>query len=742
MYKKHLLSLAILALSSTNILAGNLGFDSGGVTAETDETVGSAPDAHVANNDFDSVIVGLKPVAKGNVTGNDLNGDFVAINSSATGTYGFITLESTGQYTYTLYDNAINAALQPNQVVTDTFDYLYTKNSTAKSIAAHLSINVTGGQTLLTANDDFVSFVFNKDIEITGNVISNDSNGLSVRLNTTPVSQYGILVLNSDGNFTYSLHKNTSVEISNLRAGEVVLDSFEYVYTNQFKQTVKAQLVIQIVGNVTEVTTNPDIIDDNITLVVNKDAVIRGSVSARGNIGNNVLLKSSPASDYGYLVLNADHTYTYTLYEDAPAVLALKVREVATDTFEYIYLDENVESKTAKLTVTIIGNPVDKDGNTVFELVGADNVDIEFNDRAEQATPLNSARNIKGHLHEPGDKDWYSISSAGNEIITLEMCPQGSSCFDKGSWVLYVFDSDKLTKEMQEKTVSLNQTTIESTGTVSSIVTIGNTNHMYSAYEAGHFDGALIGIIDPCFDTNNTVSIGVGDGERNYLIAVSSTLRGGVRDKLENLPADSCGTGSTILREGTEYKRVETSVAGVEKVLSGEDSEGNPTFIFVDKVVEKEFEITVLTDHIEIFPNSDDQYTVNITGTGIHPLLSPQAATRSSTFNLETGELNIPKIRVLNDLYQINLNLQASDTVVRRANKDKSLKFDLSAINLLGNENPDAYQATYNPDNNEVLIPRVTDINSGNAYSIILKYHAATDSAEQWLELINATEIK
>jgi hypothetical protein len=40
---------------------------------------------------------------------------------------------------------------------------------------------------------------------------------------------------------------------------------------------------------------------------------------------------------------------------------------------------------------------------------------------------------------------------------------------------------------------------------------------MYLAYDQGFFEGALIGIVDPCFDTLNTVDIGVPSGPRNYL---------------------------------------------------------------------------------------------------------------------------------------------------------------------------------------------------------------------------------
>ena len=364
MFKKHLLSIAIISLCSSNVLAANFNPNSGG---------GGSFSAPLANDDFDSVIVGLKPAATGIVTSNDLNGDFVVLNSSPTGTYGFLDLTSTGGYTYTLYDNAINAALFPGETVIDTFDYIYTKNPTSNftsttSVSASLHIRVTGGQDSLAANDDFVSYVVNKDSEITGDVTVNDINGASVRLNSTPVSTYGILTLNSDGTFSYKLHDNPPAEITNLTTGELITDEFEYIYLNKFAQEVTAKLVVQIVGNFDAVKEDPTILDLTVSLIVNKfddsGKLIVGytgkvTVAGGGAPTSNVLLKSSPVSDYGYLLLNSNGDFEYTYYKNSPKILALTADDVVTDTFEYIYLDEDNQVRTSKLNVTIIGNPVD-----------------------------------------------------------------------------------------------------------------------------------------------------------------------------------------------------------------------------------------------------------------------------------------------------------------------------------------------------------------------------------------------
>jgi VCBS repeat-containing protein len=468
--------------------------------------------------------------------------------------------------------------------------------------------------------------------------------------------------------------------------------------------------------------------DDHVVAAPNSIPLVTGNVTSNDENGSSVLLASSPVSEYGVVVLNQDGSFTYKLYENKPSVTDLKVGDVVKDVFEYTYIADSGQTATAKLTVQIIGNPIDTDGNTIFQTPvdePYDNVDVEFNNRSAQATPLNSARNIKGHLHHSGDKDWYKLASAGNEIISLEVCPKGSSCFGKKSWVLYVFDSDKLTQSMEEQQFVFDRW-VDDTGSTrdeagNEIIsgTNGSSNHMYLNYRTGTFDDALIGVVDPCFDTSNTVDIGVGDGARNYLVAISSPLKGNAGD------AETCGGGSVVLTEPGRNALGFTP--------NGVDGDGNA--IFKDK------KYTTTQEFISIFPKSDDQYSIKITGTGLHPLLSEDAKAKSSTYSFGSGALIIPKVRVLDQLYSADLNLDKS--VARSANKNGNLKFDLSSLNSLNVEiDSDAFQATYNPSNQQVIIPRVTDVATDNAYSVIMQYHPATGSKGQWLELINHELIK
>lgn len=470
-------------------------------------------------------------------------------------------------------------------------------------------------------------------------------------------------------------------------------------------------------------------VDDSITVMPNNVTSMKGNVTENdatidgegvySSDAMNVSLNSSPASDYGTLLISSNGEFTYTLYKNSPSVNKLTAGQVVTDSFVYTITNQYGQSATARLNVTIIGNPVDADGNTVFEQPKDelyDNVDVEFNDRSSDATPLNSSRNIKGHLLHAADKDWFYLHSAGSEIIKLDVCPQGSSCFGKKSrWVLYVFDSAKFTPEWEESAYYPLQRWVTETGSNKDL--LGNTiindwissDNLYLAYRQGLFDGALIGIVDPCFDTANSLEIGVPPGERDYYIAISSPLHGNADQGDEE-----CGQGSVIL-----------SKPGRSAVGSDKDENGN--------TISRPYETT--QEYISAF-YSDDQYTINITGTGLDPLLSASATERSSTFNGFTNELNIPKVKVDGKFYEARLVRQGPSS-------GDTYNFALSGLNELGSgEVADPFQATYNPANQQVLIPRVTDAASGNAYSVVMQYHPPVDGIAEWLEAIAITPIK
>jgi hypothetical protein len=268
-------------------------------------------------------------------------------------------------------------------------------------------------------------------------------------------------------------------------------------------------------------------------------------------------------------------------------------------------------------------------------------------------------------------------------------------------------------KEMEETEIIFENRLDETGGTndlsgtpiISGFSSADTSNHMYLNYRKGVFNETLIGIIDPCLDTSNSLDIGVGDGKKNYFFAVSSPLKGD-----GNVEGDSgCGAGSVVLERPA-------------RSVIGNGAETPPTAKLY----------TATEEYISIF-HSDDQYTIKVTGTGLHPLLSEAARVSSATYNPTTGELVLPKIRVSKELYSATLKPQ--DATITDKNK---LVFILDSLDSLGLNNvTDNFQATYDQNSKQVIIPRVSDTSSDDAYSVILQYFPPANEEVAFFEVLS-----
>ncbi len=557
---------------------------------------------------------------------------------------------------------------------------------------------------------------------VNGNVASNDLGGDRYTLISSRAGKYGFMTYFEEGEYRYEVYPHITND--SLPAEGGAIDIFEYTLGNEYDFTDNAWLTIEIRPNPDPCSDptddpcdgsgsslRPVAEDDYNSTIIGTLSSASGNVGSNDRNGNSFTLNSSRAGQYGMITSfdSGGGSYSYELY-NSTINASLPATGVGFDRFEYTLGDEAGLTDSAWLTIDINPDPdpeVMPPSDDTYE-----NVDVEFNNSSAQTTSLNSDRKIKGHLYDPLDRDWYTLASAGDEIITLEVCPNGTSCFGKKSWVLYVFDSDLLTPEMENKSVGLHRWVVE-TGTTRDLYgneiisgDAGRTNHMYAAYRAGVFEGALIGIVDLSVDTLNTVDIGVGDGARNYLFAISSVLEGDDEEESSD--------GSILLEE-----------PGLS--ASGLDETG----------LERRTYTTTQQYITAIY--SDDQYAIKITGTGINPLLSDTAELRSTIFNPDLGKIEIPAVRVEKSIYKAILELEEKQT----RSSASSFKFNLAELDELGVEDVvDAYRATFNPLNQQVVIPRVTDTSSGIGYSVVLQFHADTEAEKAWFTVVSVTEIQ
>ncbi len=635
----------------------------------------------------------------GNVTTNDVGFSTVALLSQSVGQCGSLKFDSSGAFVF-----SARSALTTQCV--DTFDYQIT-DQTGNSSQAQLKITVlvknddtSVDTTFYTINDQY-SIVVRDSNPVTGNVTDNDAGFKSVMLVSYQSTEYGTLTFDSSGAFSYQLHSGVELE-----TGVTKVDTFQYKIFNETGESRTGYLYINIVGKSRDDASISDFyaVDDvdNITRNVNAStSTISGNVLTNDSGYRTATLLSPVISSYGSLAFKSDGSYTYTLFNSVEEIQALDFNESLQDSFTYQIEHETGATTTATLKINIFGAT----GTVV------DDVEIEPNNRSSQATTIitgdaNKKKEIRGHLISGLDKDWYQITGK-DEIIHLELCPPESSCYGENAWVLYVFDAALLTDAIENETVPFTLTGDKSGKLLATYDGGLDNNHMYLNYDFGNFGESLIGIIDPCYGKTTGVDIGVGNEEKTYYIAISSPL---ARNSEKDGPVDSCVGGSVLLR-----------TSGPANYY---DDDNDPDTADVE-------ESTTQTG-IVFFPNSDDQYILSVTRTGVNPLKDDSVP--ASRLGNAKQSLYVPAVRVNDTFYSLELGVNQGSS----RSSDTQLKFTIEDYQKLrDDEVTTPYVSTFNPELNVLRIPKYIDESTQSLYSLILLYYPATSTSEPWLQLID-----
>jgi len=612
----------------------------------------------------------------------------------------------------------------------------------------------------IQANPDSVT-IFASDKSTTGSVTANDTGYTSANLISSRNGKCGILVFDSTGGYTYT------VQIDDTEKSSDCTDQFTYQIeiTGKDKHTDRSTLTIHILASIEE--------DSNDFYAVKDSANITRDINAlnstvEGNVLTNDITKYVADDDtktftlefiyaadqtpnmgkYGSLVYNnVDGTYTYTLFNGLDEIQELNFNESIIDVFTY-----KIETSDGKISETTLAI-------NIFGALGTvdDFVEIEPNNRSGSgcnsgddcvaslgvATELNLSSdesiNIRGHLQNSLDKDWFSIDSSGNEIIHLELCPQGTNCYDEKSWVMYVFDGDKLSKSIEDTRINFrtygDTTGWELTGLSRKNTSIYNVdfysyeylvpNHMYLNYNFGIFEDSIIGIIDPCYGKTSALDIGVGE-PKTYYIAISSPLARGDGSTKGGGTAcgdDSYGGSVFLLKDGPSHSYPDPT-------FNPSDPANNPPASDPAKVADIVTESTS-QEYISVEPNSDDQYTIRVRRTGHAPV--PTGSTRrSATFNDKSNTLTIPNLRIGTKIYTTDFGI----TDQTKRSSTSILGFQL--IDFAETDNvltANDGSATFNPETSLLRISNYLHTD-GVIYSLALYYHPATENSEHWFELV------
>ncbi|AEY00993.1 hypothetical protein GU3_06185 [Oceanimonas sp. GK1] len=373
-------------------------------------TAGSDASGNVLSNDSDAdgaangetqTVTAIRTGAEG---GSGTSG---TVGQVLAGQYGSLTLNADGTYSYVIDESnaAVQALRQSGQTLTDVFTYTLS-DTAGLTDSATLTITIEGSNDAPVAVNDSAAAVEAGGIAngtagsgASGNVLSNDTDvdgddsktvtairtgaeggsGISGTVGTVLAGQYGSLILNANGNYSYVVDESNAAVQALRVSGQTLTDSFSYTVTDTGGQSDSATLTITIDGR----NDAPVAVNDSATAV-------EAGGSANGTAGSeasgNVLSNDTDLDDgdsktvtairtgaedgsgtggtvgqaligqYGRLTLNADGNYSYVIDENNTEVQALRQSgQTLTEVFTYTLSDTDGLTDSATLTITIDG---------------------------------------------------------------------------------------------------------------------------------------------------------------------------------------------------------------------------------------------------------------------------------------------------------------------------------------------------------------------------------------------------
>ncbi|MBV4469473.1 retention module-containing protein [Pseudomonas siliginis] len=377
--------------------------DTDGSTASGQINVNIVDDLPTAHADAASVAEG--GTVSGNVLNNDVGGaDGPAVtgavvgvrvgadtstsaigglNTQINGTYGYLTLDANGNAVYHSNPNTVNG---PGAV--DVFTYTV-RDADGDESTTTITIDVYNS--CLKAVSDTDVTVYEKALDLTrdgqdlaaGSVVGSDPNStgetasgtlvgsvtgavgaISYALVGSATGNYGQIVLNANGTYTYTLTSPATTTPHADDGANGLSETFTYQATDSLGNVVTSTIVVSIVDDV------PKALNDS-----NADSATEAQVTLTGNVLDNDVqgadrVSSGPVTagtftgTYGTLVLNANGTYTYTLDANDADFKNLHGGGNGTETFAYTITDADGDTSTANLVLNIHNNddPVCLDG--------------------------------------------------------------------------------------------------------------------------------------------------------------------------------------------------------------------------------------------------------------------------------------------------------------------------------------------------------------------------------------------
>ncbi|KAE9638378.1 retention module-containing protein [Pseudomonas sp. PB103] len=344
--------------------------------AEGGTVSGNVLDNDIGGADGPAVTGAVVGVRAGSDTSTSAIG---GLNSNINGTYGYLTLDANGNAVYHSNPNTVNG---PGAV--DVFTYTV-RDSDGDESTTTITIDVSNSKLSATSDTDVT--VYEKALDLTkdgadlapGTVIGSDptSTGetasgtlvgsvtgavgaISYALVGSATGNYGQIVLNPNGTYTYTLTSPASTTPHADDGANTLTETFTYQATDSLGNIVTSTIVVSIVDDVPKAVN-----DSNATSASETQLTLTGNVLTNDVQGADVVATGPNAGPitagtftgtYGTLVLNANGTYTYTLNPNDADFKNLHGGGNGTETFNYTLTDADGDTSTANLVLNIHNN--------------------------------------------------------------------------------------------------------------------------------------------------------------------------------------------------------------------------------------------------------------------------------------------------------------------------------------------------------------------------------------------------
>ena len=450
-----------------------------------------------SNSDSDADASSSLTVSAIRAGSSEGNGTPGSVGSALDGTYGQLTINANGSYSYVANKDAADA-LDPGDIVTDSFNYTVS-DGTATDIGI-ITITVVGVNDAPTASNNTITT--NED---TNHVFSTSEFNFSDTDDSGSLNKIKITSLEDNGALQYyngsswvdvTLNQEiTALDISNgyLRFKPDAIEigssytSFEFqasdgtTYSSSNTMTVNVTAVndtptatddtasVTDGSSVTVSNASSGVIDDNDTDPDSSDTLVITNISHTNGNSSNVTSATtysngtSIVGTYGTLTIGADGTYTYTPNG------SLDTGESGNDVFTYTVSDGSA-TDTATITISVTGandapaasndsNTIDISTNSTLTVTDGSIKDVLTNDTDADTNDTISVTEIRTGALEGAGTSGVVGSSLTGTYGTLVINSNGSYTYIVNTGLDDTLDKGQIVFEYFNYTVSDGTTT-------------------------------------------------------------------------------------------------------------------------------------------------------------------------------------------------------------------------------------------------------------------------------------------